>query len=160
MYSFDSKLIYMKIKFAILFVFLITGARCQSKSDFKRLSWLEGTWTSTNSKPGQTGYENWKLTVLGELGGVGVTMKGNDTVFVEKFKIASRDGDLFYVADVPENKSPVYFKLTEITDNGFTCENPEHDFPKKIAYVKDGDKLKATISGDGKSRDFLFIRKN
>jgi hypothetical protein len=63
------------------------------------------------------------------------------------------------VADVPENKEPVYFKLTTITDHSFTCENPQHDFPKTISYIKDGIKLKATISGNGKSIEYLFDRK-
>jgi hypothetical protein len=45
---------------------------------------------------------------------------------------------------------------TEISAASFTCENPEHDFSKKIVYQKDGDKLKATISGDGGSIDYFF----
>ena len=75
-----------------------------------------------------------------------MTMKGKDTVFVEKLRIIAREGDLFYVADVPENQKPVYFKLTEVTDRSFVCENPDHDFPKKIAYLFDGKSLKAAIS--------------
>ncbi|WP_315820030.1 hypothetical protein [Paraflavitalea speifideaquila] len=62
------------------------------------------------------------------------------------------------MADVPQNKEPVYFKLTAITKDGFTCENPNHDFPKKIDYKLDGNKLRATISGDGKAIDYLFER--
>ena len=57
------------------------------------------------------------------------------------------------------NQKPVYFKLTEITDIGFVCENQEHDFPKKIAYQLDGKKLKAQISGNGKVIDYLFEKK-
>ena len=33
------------------------------------------------------------------------------------------------------------------------------DFPKKITYRLVGDKLKATISGNGKLSDYLFIKK-
>src|SRR5436190_6829523 len=151
----------MKFRLATLLILLAAGANCQPKStkeNFKKLSWLAGEWTSTNPKPGQSAYERWTLSTAGELGGIGVTMKGKDTVFVEKFKITPRDGNLYYVADVPENQEPVYFKLTEITNNGFTCENPKHDFPKKIAYLRDGSNLKATISGNGKGKDFLFVR--
>jgi len=49
--------------------------------------------------------------------------------------------------------------LISITDNSFVCENPQHDFPKKISYLKEGNKIKATISGDGKSFDYLFEKK-
>jgi hypothetical protein len=48
--------------------------------------------------------------------------------------------------------------LTEITYTGFVCENPGHDFPKKISYHVEGHKLKAQISGDGKSVDYIFER--
>jgi hypothetical protein len=63
------------------------------------------------------------------------------------------------VADVPENKGLVYFKFTATTDHSFTCENPTHDYPKKIIYDHQGNTLKVTISGDGKSNTFLFERK-
>jgi hypothetical protein len=85
-------------------------------------------------------------------------MQGEDTVFVEKIKIVVKDRELYYVADVPENKEPVYFKIVELGTTGFVCENPAHDFPKKISYQLSGADLKAQISGDGKSIDYLFTK--
>jgi hypothetical protein len=78
---------------------------------------------------------------------------------VEKLKLVIKDDNIYYVADIAENKEPVYFKLTTITGNSFVCENPQHDFPKMISYQKDGNKIKATISGDGKSFEYLFEKK-
>jgi hypothetical protein len=63
---------------------------------------------------------------------------------------------IYFVSDVPEDKQPVYFAITEITETGFTCENPQHEFPKKIMYRKEGNQLKAIISGDGKAFTLLF----
>ena len=68
------------------------------------------------------------------MNGLGLTMKGPDTVSFEKLKLIVKDENVFYIADVPENKGPVYFRVTEIWETSFTCENPEHDFPKKITY--------------------------
>jgi hypothetical protein len=85
-------------------------------------------------------------------------MNGNDTAFVEKLKLVIKDDNIYYVADIVENKQPVYFRFTSLTNDGFVCENPQHDFPKKISYRKDGEKIMATISGDGKSIDYLFER--
>ncbi len=79
--------------------------------------------------------------------------------FAEKLKLVIKDETIYYVADLAENKEPVFFKSTAITENSFVCENPQHDFPKKIAYQKDGNKIKATVSGDGKSFDYLFEKK-
>ena len=130
-----------------------------TNEDFKKLDWLEGTWTRINDKPGRSAHEKWQKISSSEWSGMGVNMKGSDTAFVEKLKLVIKDDNIYYVADIVENRQPVYFKLTSITNDGFVCENPEHDFPKRISYLKDGEKLAATISGDGKSIDYLFERK-
>jgi Domain of unknown function (DUF6265) len=131
----------------------------QARDDFKKLAWLEGTWLRTNSQAGQSGIERWFKSSPSELQGYGVTFKGQDTLFVEKLHIVINEDRLYYVADVPENQQPVYFKLTEITKSGFVFENPDHDFPKKIAYQEENGVLKATVSGNNKSLEFLFVKR-
>jgi len=153
------KLFVAGLCFTSIAVLAQTAVKTES-ADFKKLEWLKGDWSRTNTKPGRTGGETWIQKSSTEMVGWGFTLKGSDTVATEKFKLVVKDHDIFYVADVPENKGPVYFKLTLITDDEFACENPDHDFPKKIAYRKLGDKLVATISGNGKSIDFTFQRKN
>jgi len=154
----------MKCSLLIILLFLVfSPSQAQSNSDashnFSKLTWLTGTWNRTNTKPGRAAHERWEKNGNNEMQGWGVNLREKDTLFVEKLKLVVKDNNIYYVADVPENKQPVYFRLTEITDQGFVCENPDHDFPKKIAYALDGDKLKATISGNGKSIDYLFERK-
>jgi hypothetical protein len=73
-------------------------------------------------------------------------------------KLLVKDNSLYFVADVKENAAPVYFRVTSINEQGFTCENPKHDFPKKISYQLEGKKLKATISGDGREVSYYFDR--
>ena len=141
-----------------------TTAFCQINStpaaeNFKKLNWLVGTWNRTNAKPGRSGIERWELTSNKELRGFGINLQGKDTTFIEKLRIIIKDDNIVYVADVPENQKPVYFKLTEITESGFVCENPDHDFPKRISYQLDGKKMKAQISGDGKVIDYFFEKK-
>jgi len=125
---------------------------------FNTLSWLEGTWKRTNAKPGRSGIEQWKKISDTEWHGQGVNLKGTDTTFVEKMKLITKDGNIFFVADVPENKGEVYFKLTELSEKSFTCENAQHDFPKKIIYERNGNAVKAIISGYGKAMEYLFER--
>jgi hypothetical protein len=147
---------------ALSLLLILSGcafAQTKSEKDFAKLSWLEGTWTRTNAKPGRSGVESWVKGMGKELIGLGVNMKGSDTSFVEKLKIIIRDGDIYYVSDVPENPKPVEFKVTSLDEKGFVCENPNHDFPKKISYQHDGNKLRAVISGDGKEMEYLFERK-
>jgi Domain of unknown function (DUF6265) len=127
-------------------------------TQFESLKWLEGKWQRTNVKPGIKAHEEWHAAAHDEFKGLGVTMKESDTVFLEKIKIVKKDGNIYYVADVRENRAPVYFKFTSLTSHGFICENPEHDFPKKIEYRLSKSDLTVTISAGGKSEGYLFTR--
>jgi hypothetical protein len=151
----------------LLYILLVTtpvvlNAQQNSReveSQFKSLSWLKGNWDRTNPVPGSTASEIWEQSSPYELKGSGITLKGADTVFTEKIKLQIRDNNIFYVADVPENKEAIYFKLTKIDPRGFICVNAQHDFPKKIEYLLNGRKLTVVISGDGKSQEYLFLKR-
>lgn len=144
------------MKLLVVALTLLSSAlQAQAVND---LSWLTGTWNRTNVKAGRAAHERWIKTAEG-LQGWGVNLNGADTTFVEKLRIVTKEDKLYYVADVPENKALTWFLITEVSANTFTCENPQHDFPKKIVYQRDGNKLKATVSGNGKSIDYLFERK-
>lgn len=143
-----------------LLVLLTTSAYSQKKTDqdFKKLKWLAGSWTRTNNKQGQTGEETWKVVSSSKLTGKSFTLKGADTVFIEHTTLQIKGNEIFYIVIAPGDPKPTSFKITSLTDNSFVCENPEHDFPKKITYELKDNKIKATISGDGKSIDFFFAR--
>ena len=154
----------MKLSFiTLILIAIITGTQAQNISketagNFEKLSWLTGTWNRTNVKPGRTAHERWEMAGKYEMKGYGISMKEKDTAFVEKIKLVIKDDHIWYVADVPENKEPVYFKLTAITKDGFVCENPAHDCPKRIEYKLNGTKLTATISAGDKAMTYLFER--
>ncbi|GAB5525478.1 MAG: hypothetical protein Roseis2KO_33500 [Roseivirga sp.] len=132
----------------------------QTKKDFKKLSWMLDTWERTNVRPGTTAYETWQKESSELFIGMGVSLKGSDTTFVEQLRIEVKEDKIYYVADVRENATPTYFLMTEITDHGFKSENPEHDFPKVISYELKGDELTAIISDGGqKKMGFVFERK-
>lgn len=129
-----------------------------STPDLGALEWLLGRWTRTNGKAAQSGTENWIKMSPVEFSGTGITMQGIDTVFSESLKIIIQEDQVFYVADVAENKASIYFRVSEIMDNGFVCENAAHDFPKKIIYRLTENRLSVTVSGDGKSFDLIFTK--
>jgi len=134
-------------------------AQAQSPSHIEDLGWLVGSWKRTNNKVGQTATERWIIDPEIGLRGYGVTMKGTDTLFIEKMRIVPGDNNaLFFVADVIENPKPVYFRITAVQQNEFTCENPEHDFPKRIKYKRKTKQLDVAISGNGKVVDYTFVK--
>lgn len=126
--------------------------------DLGKMNWLLGNWSRTNAKPGKSAFENWTRRSETEWIGIGVSMTGPDTTFVEKLKIIIENNRLYYIADVPENRDLIYFEMTTVTENGFVCENPMHDFPKKIEYQRKGDVMNARVSAGDKGSDFLFRR--
>lgn len=146
-----------------VFTVMTEAAAAQEKplpagEKLKKMEWLLATWNRTDVKSGKTAHERWLKKNDTEWAGFGVTMQGKDTAFVEKLKIVIENGRLYYVADVPENKKPVYFEVTSVSGYGFVCENPGHDFPKRIEYQLDGSRLKARVSGGEKGVDYLFER--
>ena len=116
----------------VLYVNFTNGQNTRQavQGQLKSLQWLVGSWERTNLKAGIQANEQWNMDAA-ELTGLGVTLRNRDTVFIEKMRIIERENNLYYVADVKENPEPVHFRFIKITETGFTCENPEHDFPKK-----------------------------
>lgn len=116
-----------------------------------------GSWERQNTRPGTTAFESWEKTKDGYKG-MGVSMKESDTSFVEKLRIIGKEGAIYYVADVSSNAEPTYFKVTSVSKKGFVCENPEHDFPKKIEYTLEGNQMTAVISAGEQKMGFVFLK--
>ena len=152
-----------KIIYTTLLLFFLAAPACSQSKDrkankmLKEMAWLEGTWQRTNVRPGTTAFEQWKRTADGYYAGMGWSMKGSDTTFVEKLRMEVKEGALYYVADVRQNTTPTYFKVTEQTKTSFRSENLKHDFPKVISYQLEGKTLTAIISDGGdKKMGFVF----
>ena len=144
--------------FCIIALFLSGCDNQASDQMHSEFGWLLGTWERLELKKGQHASEIWTVTEDGNLLGHGIFINGVDTVFQEKMHILKRNEKWFFVADVPKNEAPVYFDLVDFSQDGFTAENPEHDFPKKIKYVlaRSGKRIVATVSGGDKSLNFKF----
>ncbi len=152
------------MKYLSIIILFVLANCCQAQnnnsqlgsSSVSQLKWLEGKWLRVNNRPGRTSYETWNTASSTSMDGLGITLMNSDTTFRENLKIIAKDDKLFYVAEVAHNAAPVYFEIEITGKYSFTSHNPDHDFPKQIAYKLDKDRLTATISGDGKSIDFVF----
>jgi len=152
----------MKIFLCILLAVNMTSLAQQTRdveTRFETLKWLEGTWERTNIRPGNTANEKWTKAGPFEFVGVGITLKEKDTLFQEKIQIKIKQNEIYYIADVKENKEPVFFKFTSISANGFVCENAAHNFPKKIEYRLNDTQLMVIISANRKSQNYLFVKR-
>jgi Domain of unknown function (DUF6265) len=145
-------------KYGLMLFMLCCAHVAWTQHAIQDVAWLKGQWKRTNARPGRSGFETWVVESDSVLLGKGITRSGEDTVFVENIRIVLHSKELYYIADVAENAAPVSFKFTVVKPQYFVCENPDHDFPKQISYALVDGKLKAMISGNGKSIEYWFER--
>ncbi len=107
-------------------------------------AFLEGTWAQTTAR--QTTEEVWTLNEGWSMRGVGRTLQGEREVFHEVLSIEPRGKNYVYVAELP-GAGPVEFKLVDRGIEWARFENPEHDFPQRIEYRRNGNSLRAEVSG-------------
>ncbi len=127
------------------------------------LQWLSGTWKSVSNDG--IGYEIWKKENDSLMNGAGYFIKGNDTLFSEKFELRQKGTDLFYVATVKgqNNEQPVPFKFTEFNKGEFNFVNIAHDFPNRIIYKNPQPdflcvRIEGTKNGKPSKSDFNFLK--
>jgi len=123
-------------------------------------SWLLGSWERVNEKDGKQTFEHWKQASKDLYLGMGCTLKEGDTIWQETIELRKLGKNWnFEVTGKGEDHATI-FKLTKMSDKGFTCENPENEFPKVISYAQSESGLSAVISGGGPNIAFEFKKLN
>lgn len=133
----------------------------QNKKDFQRLNALEGTWERKGTT--KRSFEEWKKVDAENLAGRSYYLKDGDTVLLEQVKLSRKNGQIVYIAVVPNQNGgrPIPFFLVSTTKNTYVFENLRHDFPKRVVYeLFSKDSLHAWIDGgitdSAKRADFYF----
>ena len=118
-----------------------------------QLSWLSGYWLSCEG--GREVSETWSDPRGGLLIGSALTMQGGRLSGFDSSRISpltSGGGELAYFAGV-DGAPPVAFAAKEASGTRVVFENPDHDFPQRILYEREGDVLNARIEGRVGERD-------
>jgi hypothetical protein len=125
----------------------LTASAVGAESEIERLAWLAGCWASDGGEPGSE--ERWMPLAGGTMLGVGRTVRQGKTVAFEFMEIRHLpDGKLAFIAH-PSGQDTAVFTAQRVSDSEVVFENPEHDFPQRVAYAKDGEsKLRARIEGN------------
>lgn len=118
--------------------------------------WLLGEWKRLNEEEGKETFENWWKIGETEYSGIGFTMQNGDTIKQEKIQLIQNEGKWSLTVKVPEELESVTFDGINHAENEFTCGNTEIDFPNKIRYWKNGDKINASVSGGEMEISFEF----
>ncbi|ABF54078.1 DUF6265 family protein [Sphingopyxis alaskensis] len=142
---------------AAVLALLLVAARPPATVD--DLGWLAGDWASEAG--GRWTEESWTAPRGGVMLGVSRSGRGEVLRDYEFIRIAADDdGAISYIA-MPQGGAPVTFALVRYDGTSATFENPAHDYPQRIAYVREGDTLTATIAAiDGaKARTWAYRRR-
>ena len=127
---------------------LITA--CASADD---LSWMEGHWRS--AVDGRVSEEIWTNGDGGLYLGVNRTIRDGQARAFEFMRIVESNDGTVYCAQ-PGGDDAVCFERVDSAEHSVTFENPDHDFPQRITYVREGDALTATISDLSGEQAFSF----
>ena len=108
------------------------------------LGWMAGRWVSETE--GRWTEESWSSPRGGVMLGHSRAGRGETLREFEFLRLAAgADGALAYLAQ-PGGQAPTSFRLVARDGTSATFENPSHDFPQRIRYVRAGETLTATIS--------------
>jgi len=129
-----------------LLVAMLCGARSLPAESVEALAFLAGCWASERGEAGSG--EQWMAPAGGTMLGISRTVRGGATVAYEFLQIRELEpGKLAYIAR-PSGQAEATFALVRVAAGEAVFENPQHDFPQRIVYRREGeDRLLARIEG-------------
>ena len=107
------------------------------------LSWMDGYWLSCEGA--REVAEIWTDDRTGQKLGMSVTVRGG-RVSWEHARIGPHGTDLALFA-APSGQAAGVFPMVEASEGRIAFENPDHDFPQRVIYSRDGTGLVARIEG-------------
>jgi hypothetical protein len=107
------------------------------------LVWMAGSWAMREG--GKLSEEHWTSPAGGMMLGVHRDVEGGKAAF-EFLRIEEKDGKVTYLAS-PQGRPATRFELIESAAQRAVFANPEHDFPQRILYWREGESLCAAVEG-------------
>lgn len=158
MKAFVRLLILVLISFTIAMCSSLQNDEKPTMQSSENFDWLLGNWKRTNDKNGKQTFENWKKISADEYSGVGFTLQNNDTISKEEMTLLKANNRWNFLVKVQDEKNFISFEMAEINQDNFECKNDSLDFPNRIKYWKNGNKINALVSGDSMKLYFEFER--
>lgn len=124
--------------------------------------WMAGSWRGTVD--GVYMEEHWTDVGGAMMLGMHRDVRSKDgRASFEFMRIeTTKDGESLVYQAQPGGRPATAFKLKESTPQRVVFENAEHDFPQRIIYWRDGEKLCArvegTIRGESESEQWCWAR--
>ena len=131
-----------------------------SKHTINDVAWIAGCWSSAAG--GRQIDEQWMKPAGGSMLGISRTVAKGRTVATEFIQMREEAEGLFYIA-LPSGQSEARFKLVAAGEGSVRFENPAHDFPQVITYVRQADgslvaQISGTMNGQARAIDYPMQR--
>lgn len=125
---------------------MLCAAASAGGESIEDLAFLAGCWASEQGEAGSG--EQWMAPAGGTMLGMSRTVRGGATVAWEFLQIREVEpGKLAYVAR-PSGQAEASFALVRVAAGEAVFENPQHDFPQRIVYRREGEeRLLARVEG-------------
>ena len=128
--------------FACAFVLTTAPLSAQERAVFP--SWMAGAWALADGE--RWTEEFWTAPRGGVMLGASREGEGETLRTWEAIRIVRKaDGTLAYIP-MPNGGAPVEFALVRQDAQSIEFANPAHDFPQRIRYWREGDRLHAEIA--------------
>ena len=114
-----------------------------ARTSLTDLAWMAGSWSNTDN--GKVSEEYWTAPAGNLMLGIHRDVDGERAAF-EYLRIEQLSTGITMLAS-PQGRPATPFALVESGKERAVFANPEHDFPKKILYWREGASLCAAIEG-------------
>lgn len=143
----------MRRLYTLIILLILTQSFLHAQSLMQKFEWLKGKWQMKT----QNGLllEDWEHVndTLLKSSSYFINKK-SERKLLENVKLKYTGGAYYYEPIVQDqnNRNAVLFTITRMNSRGFTAENQQHDFPKRITYEWiNADSIHAVVD-DGKSQ--------
>ncbi len=115
-------------------------------TELAQLAWLAGAWINNDGR--QISEEHWTLPAGGTMLGVNRTIINGVTVAFEFLRIEETPRGIVYYASPGGRYPPTAFGLLRLDGQRVVFSSPDHDFPTRIRYHRQGNRLFGAIEGE------------
>ncbi len=118
-------------------------------------TFMVGCWTGEHANSPRDSYEVWMGPKAARMLGISQTVLSGRTEF-EFLRIERVETNVVEYVAQPSGRPPTRFRMTDASATHAEFSNPEHDFPQRIRYAREGDLLRAELSGGNPVRRVEF----
>ncbi len=117
-------------------------------------AWMAGAWALSDGD--RWTEEFWTAPRGGVMLGASREGQGDVLRTWEAIRIVRKDDGMLAYVPMPNGGAPVEFALVRQDARSIEFANPAHDFPQRIRYWREGDRLHAEIALIDGSRAFTW----